>query len=89
MCEFVRVWCSAGEVTKDGVPEKLRPPSQELHYIPYSSIHIKAAAHIEGLSSAQAVWAVKTNEKKLVAPCGFAVVSSKQTICEPGPNTVG
>jgi len=77
-----------GELENGKAPEKLKPPTSLLCYIPNSKVHSAALGHVRGLSSVQTVWTVKVNAEKFVTPCGLALVVAKQMICAPGTTDV-
>ncbi len=83
---LVRESAMSGDLANGKVPEKLRPPTVFLNFIPHEDIHTKALEHARALSTVEAVWAVKMNDSSQVTPCGLAFVVAKQILCTPGVN---
>lgn len=77
-----------GELENGKAPDKLKPPTILLCYMPKSTVHSAALEHVRALSSVQTAWTVKVNDQKLVTPCGLALVVAKQMICTCGATDV-
>lgn len=75
-------------VTPGDTDHGLTPPSSPLVYTAKDEINKKAIEHIEQLTTAKAVWMVKTSDTKEVSPCGLAVVIAKQIVCNSGVNVL-
>ena len=68
----------------DAAPGQLTPPNSKLVYTPKEHIHTQVILHVEGLANAEIVWTVKMGTGDAVTPCGLAMVTTKQFICQDG-----
>ena len=78
---------SAKEIVRHkggGKPGLLTPPTSKLVYTPKEHIHTQVIQHVEGLANAEIVWTVKMGTGDAVTPCGLAMVTTNQFICQDG-----